>query len=162
MPPFRNAKKVTPEQALQLLKHFCGFRERCHQEVRDKLISLGVWRSDQDQIISTLIEQDYLNEERFARAFAGGKFRVNKWGRNRIRYELKQKKVSDYCIRKGLADIDEEEYTKVLLRLAAAKYKSLSGQTAVRRQKTFEYILGRGFEPDLIRSALTAAATEGE
>ncbi len=158
MPPFRPAKKATPEQALQQVKHFCGFRERCHEEVREKLRSLGVWRSDQEEILSKLIETDYLNEERFARVFAGGKFRVNKWGRNRIRYALKQKKVSDYCIRKGLEEIDEADYLKVLARLAADKYKSLSDSDALRRKKTQEYLMGRGFEFELIKSALSSVS----
>ena len=162
MSPFRPAKKATPEQALQQLKHFCGFRERCHEEVREKLRSLGIWRSDQEEILAKLIEGDYLNEERFARLFAGGKFRVNKWGRNRIRYALKQKKVSDYCIHKGLEEIEEAEYLKVLDRLASAKYKSLSDPEALRRKKTQEYLMGRGFESDLIRSALDSASRGDE
>lgn len=114
MPSFRSSKRSTPEQALQQLGHFCGYRERCHEEVREKLSNLGVWGSDRDEILAKLIEGDYLNEERFARVYAGGKFRVNKWGRNRIRFELKQKRVIDYCIRKGLLEIDEEEYEKAL------------------------------------------------
>ena len=124
--------------------------------------SLGIWRSDQEEILAKLIEGDYLNEERFARLFAGGKFRVNKWGRNRIRYALKQKKVSDYCIHKGLEEIEEAEYLKVLDRLASAKYKSLSDPEALRRKKTQEYLMGRGFESDLIRSALDSASRGDE
>ncbi|MBM3431755.1 MAG: RecX family transcriptional regulator [Bacteroidetes bacterium] len=162
MSPIRPTKKATPEQALQQLKHFCGFRERCHKEVREKLRSIGIWGADQEEILSKLIEEDYLNEERFARLFSGGKFRVNKWGRNRIRYELKQKRVSDYCIRKGLEEIDEEEYEKVLVRLAAGKYKALTGPDAMRRQKTQVYLMGRGFEPELIKTALHSALSEGE
>lgn len=160
MSPFRSAKRATPEQAFQLLKHFCGYRERCHEEVKEKLRSVGVWGADQEVLISKLIEGDYLNEERFARIYAGGKFRVNRWGRNRIRYELKQKRVSEYCIKKGLAEIDEEEYVSVLSRLAESKYKSLTGLKAIRRNKTISYLMGRGFESDLIRSVLNSIASE--
>lgn len=158
MSPFRTPKKATPEQALQQLKHFCGYRERCHEEVRERLKALGVWRSDQDAIIARLIELDYLNEERFARVFAGGKFRVNRWGRNRIRYELKKKRVSDYCIKRGLLEIEEEEYDHLLNRLASEKYASLSGHQALRVQKTVTYLMGRGFESDRIRKALASIA----
>lgn len=154
MSPFRTPKKSTPEQALQQLKHFCGYRERCHEEVRERLKALGVWRSDQDEIIATLIELDYLNEERFARVFAGGKFRVNHWGRNRIKYALMQKKVSAYCIRKGLAEIEEEEYDRVLERLAKDKMEQLTGPLEVRRQKTITYLMGRGFEVEKIKPFL--------
>jgi regulatory protein len=162
MAPFRSGKKATLEQAFQLLKHFCGYRERCHEEVKEKLRSVGVWGADQDALIAKLIEGDYLNEERFARIYAGGKFRVNKWGRNRIRYELKQKRVSEYCIKKGLKEIDEEEYVAVLTRLTESKYNSLSGHKAIRRDKTISYLMGRGFESDLIRSVLASIASEGE
>jgi regulatory protein len=130
--------------------------------VKDKLGSLGIWRSDRDEIIAKLIEEDYLNEERFARLFAGGKFRINKWGRNRIRYELKQKRVSDYCIRKALEAIDEDEYDKTLERLVGQKYKSLSGHPAIRREKTIGYLMGRGFESDRIRAILRSISAEGE
>ena len=96
-------KQLTPEQALQKLRHYCGYQERCHSEVKEKLYSLGVFKNEHDAIIATLIEEDYLNEERFAIAFAGGKFRVKQWGRVKIKYELKQKQVSEYSIKKGPA-----------------------------------------------------------
>ncbi len=161
MAPFRPTKKATPEQALQLLKVFCGYQERCHEEVKEKLRSLGVWGGDQDTIVSKLIEENYLNEERFARAYAGGKFRVNKWGRNRIKYALKQKRVSEYCIKKGLQEIDQDEYERVLGRLAKEKFATLNGHKAFRTNKTVTYLMGRGFESDLIRVAL-ASISDGD
>jgi len=154
MSPFRKPQKSTPEQALRQLQHFCGYRERCHEEVKEKLRSLGIWRADQDQIIASLIEGDYLNEERFARVFAGGKFRVNRWGRNRIRYALLQKKVSEYCIRKGLAEIDEGEYDRVLEKLVHDRLYQLAGPIAIRREKTMTYLIGRGFEAERIKPFL--------
>ncbi|MBK5272343.1 MAG: RecX family transcriptional regulator, partial [Bacteroidia bacterium] len=95
-------KKLTKEQAFQKLKHYCGYQERCHLEVRQKLYDLGVHKKDHDEIISTLITENYLNEERFATLFARGRFRIKKWGRMKIKYELKQKQISDYCIKKAL------------------------------------------------------------
>lgn len=144
-------KQLTPEQALQKLKHYCAYQERCHSEVKEKLYTLGVWKKDHDAIISTLIEENYLNEERFAMAFAGGKWRVKHWGRIRIRYELKQKQVSEYCIKKALRQIDEEEYLRVMNEIAAAKYASLKNeQYLVRKKKTMDYLQHRGFEQALI------------
>lgn len=145
-------KQITKEQALQKLKHYCAYQERCHSEVKEKLYNLGAWKKDHDEIIATLIEENYLNEERFALAFAGGKFRVKQWGRVKIKYELKQKQVSEYCIKKSLKQIDEEEYIKVLNKLAKDKYTSLkSEQYLIRKKKTMDYLIAKGFEMDLIR-----------
>lgn len=154
MPPFRKSQRSTPEQALRQLQHFCGYRERCHEEVREKLRSLGIWRSDQDEVISKLIEGDYLNEERYARVFAGGKFRVNRWGRNRIRYELLQKKVSEYCIRKAMQEIDDTEYDRVIEKLVEERMGQSTERIEIRRQKTMTYLIGRGFEADRIKPFL--------
>lgn len=148
-------KQLTKEQALQKLKHYCGYQERSHSEVTEKLYQLGSWKKDHDEIISSLIEQDYLNEERFAIAYAGGKFRVKKWGKVRIRYELKQKKVSEYCIKKALKQIDEKEYTELIRKLWQQKYQSLkSEQHLIRKKKTIDYLLSRGFERDLVLGQL--------
>jgi regulatory protein len=154
MAPFRKSQKSTPEQALRQLQHFCGYRERCHEEVREKLRSLGIWRSDQDAIIAQLIEGDYLNEERFARVFAGGKFRVNRWGRNRIRYALLQKKVSEYCIKKGLKEINEDEYDRVIEKLVTDRMAQSDGTQALKKEKTMAYLIGRGFEAERIKPFL--------
>ena len=94
-------KYLTKEQALQKLKHYCAYQERCHNDVKEKLYKLGVWKKEHDEIIAALIEENYLNEERFAIAYAGGKFRINSWGRVKIKYALKQKQVSEYCIKKA-------------------------------------------------------------
>jgi len=144
------AKKLTKEQALQKMRHYCAYQERCHRDVRDKLYQLGVWKRDHDEIVASLIEDDYLNEERFAIAFAGGKWRMKQWGRVKIKYELKQKQVSDYCIRKALRQIGEEEYLEVLEKLAEEKYAALKGeQWMVRKKKTIDYLVMKGFEPAL-------------
>lgn len=146
-------KQLTKEQALQKLKHYSAYQERCHSEVKEKLYSLGVWKKDHDEIIATLIEENYLNEERFAIAYAGGKFRIKHWGRVKIKYELKQKQVSDYSIKKALKQIDEEEYMKLLNKLAKEKYAALkSEQYLVRKKKTMDYLIAKGFEVELARA----------
>jgi regulatory protein len=147
---------MTKEQAIQKLKQYCAYQERSHSEVQQKLWDLGVWRSQHDEIISALIEEDYLNEERFAKQFAGGKFRMKEWGRKKIWYALKEKKVSDYNIKKAMKEIDEEVYRKKLAELAEEKYAALKGeQYLVRKKKTQDYLLQKGYEPELVSAALT-------
>ncbi|MBL0233998.1 MAG: RecX family transcriptional regulator [Chitinophagaceae bacterium] len=146
-------KSFTKEEALQKLKHYCAYQERCHSEVKEKCYELGVWKKDHDELISKLIEENYLNEERFAIAFAGGKWRIKKWGRNRIRYELKQKQVSDYCIKKAMKQIPDEEYEEVLKKLLLEKHRSLKAdQWIIRKKRTIDYMIRKGFEPELINS----------
>lgn len=146
-------KTLTPEQALQKLKHYCAYQERCHSEVKEKLYTLGVRKNDHDKIIASLIEEDYLNEERFATAFAGGKFRMKQWGRIKIKYELKQKQVSDYSIKKALQQIKDNEYISILKKLAEDKYASLKDeQYLIRKKKTMDYLMQKGFEMELIRT----------
>jgi len=148
-------KQLTKEQALQKLRHYCGYQERCHAEVKTKLYELGVRKADHDEIISTLIEEDYLNEERFAIAFAGGKFRMKQWGRIKIKYELKQKQVSEYNIKKALKQVNEEDYLKTLDKLAEEKYSTLkSEQWLTTKKKTMDYLIQKGFEPELINRAI--------
>ncbi|MEQ1676136.1 MAG: regulatory protein RecX [Chitinophagaceae bacterium] len=150
-------KQLTKEQALQKLKHYCAYQERCHSEVKEKLYTLGVWKKDQDEVVASLIEEGYLNEERFAIAFAGGKFRMKQWGRVKIKYELKQKQVSEYSIKKALKQIDEAAYQSVLTKLAKEKYASLkSEQYLIRKKKTMDYLFQRGFEGELVSDAMKA------
>lgn len=146
-------KSFTKEEALQKLKHYCAYQERCHSDVKDKCYELGVWQKDHDELISKLIEENYLNEERFAIAFAGGKWRVKKWGRTKIKYELKQKQVSEYCIKKAMKQIEDEEYVEVLQDLLREKYDSLKDeQWIIRKKKTVDYMIRKGFEPELVNS----------
>lgn len=149
-------KYLTKEQAVQKLKQYCAYQERSHHEVRQKLWDLGIQKSEHDEIISSLISEDYLNEERFAIQYAGGKFRMNDWGKKKIYYGLKEKRVSDYCIKKGLSAINEEEYEKKLEDLAQKKYESLKGnQYLERKKKTIDYLLQKGYEHELINKIVS-------
>src|SRR5215212_4126089 len=135
-------KHLTKEQALQKLRQYCGYQERSHAEAVQKLWDLGVHRAEHDEIISALIEEDYLNEERFAKAFAGGKFRMKDWGRKKIYYALKEKHVSEYNIKKAMKEIDDEDYKQTLKELAEKKYSLLRGeQYLVRKKKTMDYLM---------------------
>lgn len=148
-------KYLTKEQALQKLKHYCAYQERCHTEVKEKLYNLGVWKKEHDEIIATLIEENYLNEERFAIAYAGGRFRIKQWGRVKIKQELKQKQVSEYCIKKALKQIEEDDYLKTLQKQANQKYASLkSEQHLIRKKKTMDYLMAKGFEMELVREVM--------
>ncbi len=147
-PPLR----LTPQQALPKLQHFCAYQERCHSEVKDKLAEYGVYGDDADRIISELIQEDYLNEERFALQFAGGRFRTKQWGRRKIQYALKQKKLSDYCIRKALRSIDEEDYEQTLMKLSEGKWAELRKEKNIfiKKKKLQDFLLQRGFENDRV------------
>jgi regulatory protein len=156
-------KQLTKEQALQKLKQYCGYQERSHYEVKQKLYDLGVWKKDHDEITSALIEEGYLNEERFAIAFAGGKWRIKQWGRVKIKYELKQKQVSDYCIKKAMKQIDEEEYMSVLKKLAKERYADLKGeQYLIRRKKTMDYLVQKGYEHELVKGVTEVIFKDGK
>lgn len=148
-------QSLSKEQALQKLKHYCGYQERCHQEVKEKLYSFGLHKNEVEELISTLIEENYLNEERFAVQYAGGKFRMNEWGRVKIRHALQQKQVSEYCIKKGLKEIDDEDYLRTLQKLTEVKWKLLKEKNVVvKKQKLQAYLLQKGFEVMLINDVI--------
>jgi regulatory protein len=152
-------KFLTKEEALQKLRQYCAYQERSHYEVQQKLYQLGVRKAEHDEIISTLIEEDYLNEGRFAKAFAGGKFRMKDWGRKKIYYALKEKKVSEYSIKQAMKEIDKVEYEKNLNELVAEKYESLKDeQYLVRRKKTIDYLVQKGYEYELVSKAINSLA----
>lgn len=145
------------------LRYYCAYQERCHVEVREKCWELGLRGEDIENAIAHLVEDGFLNEERYAKAYAGGKFRMQQWGRKKISMMLKQKQVSDYCIRKGLAEIEEEEYMQTLQQLAEKKYHLLRSEQYLKRQyKTLQYLLQRGFEQELARAAIEQIAKKGE
>lgn len=145
------------------LRHYCAYQERCHSEVREKCYGLGLRGDDLEAAIAHLVEENFLNEERFARAFAGGKFRMQQWGRKKITMALKQKQVSPYCIKKGLEEIDAEVYWDTLLSLAEKKYRLLKGEQYLKRQyKTMQFLLQRGFEQELAREAIEQIAKKDE
>jgi regulatory protein len=152
-----NRKQLTKEQALQKARHYCGYQERSHSEVKEKLYSFGLYKQQVEELLAQLIEENYLNEERFAIQFAGGRFRLKQWGRVKIKYELKQKRVSEYCIKKALKEIAEEDYLKTLQTLAQKKWASVKGEGVnhyVKLSKTTDYLLQKGYEPELIRQAI--------
>lgn len=153
-------KKLTPNQAIIKAQMTCAYQERCQQEMRDKLYEWGLYSTDVENVIANLITDNFLNEERFAKAFAGGKFRIKRWGRVKIKVELKKRKISDYCIRQGMQEIDEDEYIKVLKDLLAKRLKeNPKGKEYQRNYKAAQYALSRGFENDLIWDILKTVSS---
>jgi regulatory protein len=144
-------KKLTPNQAYLKAQAACAYQERCQQEMRDKLYEWGLYGNDVENLIAKLISDNFLNEERFAKAYAGGKFRIKKWGRIKIKLELKRRKISDYCIKAAMKEIDDQEYIKVLKEILAKKLKeNPKGKLQVRNYKAAQYAASRGYESDLI------------
>lgn len=135
---------------------YCNYQERCHQEVKNKLYELGARKDEVESLLADLIEADLLNEERFARSFARGKFRMKGWGRKKIIYQLKSLNISEYCLKKGLSEIRDEDYYEYLMKLTAQKYAYYKAQKPewARRQKTKQYLISRGFEAGLIDEAM--------
>ncbi len=144
-------KTVSPELALEKARRYCAYQERSQQEVRDKLYDLGLHRQQVEQAIALLITENFINEERFAMAFAGGKFRMKLWGRIRIRLALEQKKVSPYCIRKALQQFSSAEYLQTLRKAAAAQKKKTSEKNLLKKNYIIaRHLISRGFEPELV------------
>lgn len=147
-----SAKKIyTRHQALLKAQKYCAYQERCQQDVRNDLYKLGVSREDIEGIISDLISSNFLNEERFARAFARGKFKNNDWGWIKIEMELKHRNISSYCINKAKLEIDKKDYLESIQHLAQKKLKELKGESAYeQRGKVIRYVVGKGFESELV------------
>ncbi len=140
-----------PEMILEKIRYYCGYEERCISDVEKKLKGWTVQKKRIPGLINALQKEGYLDEERFAKAFAGGKFRLNKWGRQKIEFELKQRGVPELMIMEGLANIDENEYNQVLKELILRKQKELKPETDLKiREKIINFALGKGYELILI------------
>ncbi|MCW3121240.1 MAG: regulatory protein RecX [Flavipsychrobacter sp.] len=139
------------EHIRKAILHYCKYQERCHSEVRNKLYELGCTTPDVEQHLTELIEINALNEERFAKAYAGGKFRMKQWGKEKIKQQLKLKKISDYCIKKALNEIDGKDYENTLKKLATKKAQEIKGDRSIlsRKSKLYRYLVQKGYERDL-------------
>ena len=128
-----------------------------HTEVKEKLSSNGLHRKDVDELLSGLIEENYLNEERFAIQYAGGKFRIKHWGRVKIKYALKQKQVSEYCIKKALASIPVNDYRKALRKLFEQKLQALKGvkNIFIKKRELENHLIQKGFETALVSELIS-------
>jgi len=151
----KKKKKLTPTEALAKIYRYCAYQERSHQEVKKKLFDFGLTADEVNEIVSKLITDGFVNEERFAKAFAGGKFRTKNWGRIKIEKELNAHGLSTRCISSGLKEIVDEDYRKTLQTLLEKKNKVLSEPDSfVRKDKLAKFAIGRGFEPELVWSLI--------
>ena len=147
----KNDKSFTVEEAKRKLEHYCAYQERCHKEVNSKLRELNMIPDAIDVIVVHLIEHKFLDESRYAASFARGKFRIKKWGKQRIQRELKQKQISTYNIKKGLEEISDEDYYNSFEELAAKKVDSiLESDKYKKRKKLADYLFYRGWESHLV------------
>ncbi len=150
---------VIPEHLLKYylkIRYFSTYQERCHNEVREKLFSYKLPSSDVSFLESALVNEEILDEERFAKTYVRGKFRQKNWGRVKIRHHLVLKKVSKWCIQNAFKEIIEEDYLETAKRLAEIKRKQLKPdlQLYMQNGKITNYLLQKGFEPNIIRMAL--------
>jgi len=144
-------KKYSPSEAKQKIYRYCAYQERSHLEVRNKLYEYGLYKSDVEDILSQMITDGFLNEERFAKAFAGGKFRVKHWGKVKIVHELEAKGLTKNCIALGLKEIDKDDYLKTLKALLEKKSTQVSESNVfAKRDKLAKYAIQKGFESDLV------------
>ena len=145
------------EDVLRKLRRYCSYRERCHKEVRSKLLSLKVYGYDLENIISKLIEEDFLNEERFAKAYCTGKYRIKKWGKNKIANGLRMNQVNSYCIKKGLQEIDEEEYLDNLHQLLQKKLRQYNLEDKkIIKSKLVSFAFSKGYSYEDIKRMMPA------
>ena len=148
-------KILTLLEAQKKMEHYCAYQERCHKEVVKKLQELGMIPISIDTIVSKLVEDNYLNETRFAQSYARGKFRIKKWGKIRIRRELKARNLSDYNIRKALEEISDLDYNTTFLELFEKRKKEVyENIPSVQKKKIISYMVYRGWELEKIYEAM--------
>ncbi len=146
----KTRKYISKLDALKKLQRYCAYQDRCHKEVRTKLLDLGIYGDDLEEIIAELIAENFLNELRFAKSYARGKFRMKRWGKNRIKQELKLRKLSAYCIKKALLEIEEEDYLSTINDLIEKKIKDYKEPNEYKlKNKIALYLINKGYESSI-------------
>ncbi len=152
---YKKTETYTLQEATRKLEGYCAYQERCHKEVNQKLRDMGMIPEAIGQIITYLIQENYLNEERFAQSFSRGKFNIKKWGKNRIVNELKQRGISKYNITAAIKEIDEKAYIETLDALAKKRLEQVTEKNIQKRKKKLaDYLLYRGWESHLVYTKL--------
>jgi regulatory protein len=131
------------------IQDYCRYQPRSHQQVRQKLYAFKLAKAAVETILAALIEMQLVNESRFATAYAGERFRVSQWGRNKVRQALIKRQISPYCIGQAMAEVDLAQYDKDLQRLAEKKWSAFAGKgvhPSIRAKRTAAFLIGRGFE----------------
>lgn len=148
---------LSKEEGLKRLQRYCAYQERCHSEVRSKLLDLKIYGDLLEEIMSELIKHDFLNEQRFAESYVRGKFRIKKWGKQKIVQNLKRKKISDYCIKKGMQTIADNDYRNALSELIKKyrnKYANQGLSPMELHKKCINYCQRKGYEYAVIKEVL--------
>ncbi|MCD6090188.1 MAG: RecX family transcriptional regulator [Bacteroidales bacterium] len=141
---------------LSKAQKYCAYQERCQWELEKKFRDWRVDEEIQDEVIATLIEQNFIKEERFAIQFASGRFRMKQWGKLKIKIELKKRQISSYSINKALETIEEEEYRLTLQKLILKKEKEILVKNDFeKKQKIAQYLYSKGYESELIWEVLS-------
>ncbi|MBT1698569.1 RecX family transcriptional regulator [Fulvivirgaceae bacterium PWU4] len=144
-------KTYSQQEAKGKIQRYCAYQERSHREVRNKLFEYGLSRSDVDELIVDLITDGFLNEERYAKAFAGGKFRMKKWGRLKIINALEAQGLSANCIQSGLREIDAEDYERTLTEFLEKKISAVDDDNIYsKRDRLSKAAILKGYEPELV------------
>lgn len=150
-----NHQESNNRETLNKIFRYCAYQERSHREVKAKLFEFGLPSEKVDEIISYLITEGFLNEERYAKAFAGGKFRIMKWGRLKIQRELESSGVSARNVARGLAEIRSSEYSRTLLGLIKKKSNQVEDDSLFKKKnKVARFVIGKGYEPELVWEAV--------
>lgn len=148
-----NGKIFDVKIVKERIRHYCAVMDRCQFQVITKLKSYGVSDALADEILIELIQNKYLDEERFARSFCSGKFKIKRWGRNKIAFELSKLKVPKSCILLAMSEIDDIDYKNVIRHLANKKMASLKDKNSyVRKKKVVDSLLRKGYESELVWS----------
>ncbi len=148
-------KTFSAKEAKVKLYRYCVYQERCHQEVKEKLSEFGLWGEQAEEIVAHLIQEGFLNEERFAKAYASGKFRLKHWGKLKIVRGLEQRGLSRHCILTGLNEISESEYQQTIVQLVEKKTSTTEAANLYTlRDKVAKYVIQKGFEPELVWALL--------
>lgn len=149
-----NTQTFSLSELKQKAERFCAYQERCHKEVVQKLYDLGAKSDETNEIIVYLINNNFLNEERFARSFARGKHNIKKYGKIRIVNELKFRNISSYNIKKALEEISDEQYENTFLELSEKTWYSITEKNPLKKKKKFcDFLLRKGYESDLVYEA---------
>ncbi len=143
--------RLSPQESLAKIYRYCAYQERSHQEVKNKLFEYGLYSGEVDELLARLITEGFLNEERFAKAFSGGKFRIKKWGRIKIQRALAHRGLTENCIARGIKEIDASDYIKALKEVIQKKANQFEEQNRFKkRDKIARFAIAKGYEPELV------------
>ena len=153
----QNKKSFTVDELQKKMEYYCVYQDRCHQEVEWKMAEYQLIPEAKEKILLYLMEHNFLNEERFSKSFARGKFRIKNWGKQRIIRELKSKNISNYNINSALKEIDDEDYLETIYRITKNRNHTITEKNIYKRKKKLQdFLMRKGYEYDLIFKTVNA------